>query len=164
MTDIFMLMLLPGGGDELQGIKRGIIELADLVVVNKADGELAAAANRAATDYRNALSFLHPRHPDWEVPVETCSALENKGLDTIWKIIERYRETMSTNGELDKSRAAQAKAWLWNETAETLIDTLKGSTFVHEQIAELEEAVASGKTSPWVAAHRLVKRFLQKTN
>jgi LAO/AO transport system kinase len=164
MTDIFMLMLLPGGGDELQGIKRGIIELADLVVVNKADGDLAAAANRAATDYRNALSFLHPRHPDWEVPVETCSALENKGLDTIWKIIERYRETMSTNGELDKSRAAQAKAWLWNETAETLIDTLKGSTFVHEQIAELEEAVASGKTSPWVAAHRLVKRFLQKTN
>ncbi len=164
MTDIFVLMLLPGGGDELQGIKRGIIELADLVVVNKADGDLAAAANRAATDYRNALSFLHPRHPDWEVPVETCSALENKGLDTIWRIIERYRETMSTNGELDKSRAAQAKAWLWNETAETLIDTLKGSTFVHEQIAELEEAVASGKTSPWVAAHRLVKRFLQKTN
>lgn len=164
MTDIFMLMLLPGGGDELQGIKRGIIELADLVVVNKADGDLAAAANRAATDYRNALTFLHPRHPDWEVPVETCSALENKGLDTIWRIIERYRETMSTNGELDKSRAAQAKAWLWNETAETLIDTLKGSTFVHEQIAELEEAVASGKTSPWVAAHRLVKRFLQKTN
>ena len=164
MTDIFLLMLLPGGGDELQGIKRGIIELADLVVVNKADGDLAAAANRAATDYRNALSFLHPRHPDWEVPVETCSALENKGLDTIWRIIERYRETMSTNGELDKSRAAQAKAWLWNETAETLIDTLKGSTFVHEQIAELEEAVASGKTSPWVAAHRLVKRFLQKTN
>ncbi len=164
MTDIFMLMLLPGGGDELQGIKRGIIELADLVVVNKADGDLTAAANRAATDYRNALSFLHPRHPDWEVPVETCSALENKGLDTIWRIIERYRETMSNNGELDKSRAAQAKAWLWNETAETLIDTLKGSTFVHEQIAELEEAVASGKTSPWVAAHRLVKRFLQKTN
>ena len=164
MTDIFMLMLLPGGGDELQGIKRGIIELADLVVVNKADGDLAAAAGRAAADYRNALSFLHPRHPDWEVPVETCSALENKGLDTIWRIIERYRETMSTNGELDKSRAAQAKAWLWNETAETLIDTLKGSTFVHEQIAELEEAVASGKTSPWVAAHRLVKRFLQKTN
>jgi len=164
MTDIFMLMLLPGGGDELQGIKRGIIELADLVVVNKADGDLAAAASRAATDYRNALSFLHPRHPDWEVPVETCSALENKGLDTIWKIIERYRETMSTNGELDKSRAAQAKAWLWNETAETLIDTLKGSPFVHEQIAEPEEAVASGKTSPWVAAHRLVQRFLQQTN
>jgi LAO/AO transport system kinase len=163
MTDIFMLMLLPGGGDELQGIKRGIIELADLVVVNKADGDLAAAAGRAAADYRSALGFLHPRHPDWEVPVETCSALENKGLDTIWQIIERYRETMSTNGELEKSRAAQAKAWLWNETAETLIDTLKASPFVHEQIAELEEAVATGKTSPWVAAQRLVKTFLQKT-
>ena len=163
MTDVFVLMLLPGGGDELQGIKRGIIELADLVVVNKADGDLAAAAGRAAADYRNALSFLHPRHPDWEVPVETCSALENKGLDTIWKIIERYKKTMSANGELEKSRAAQAKAWLWSETAETLLDTLKGSPFVHEQIAELEEAVARGKTSHWVAAHRLVKGFLQKT-
>ena len=153
MTDIFMLMLLPGGGDELQGIKRGIIELADLVVVNKADGDLAAAAGRAAADYRNALRFLHPRHPDWEVPVETCSALENKGLDTIWKIIERYEKTMSANGELEKSRAAQGKAWLWNETAATLLDTLKGSPVVHQQIAELEEAVAQGKTSPWVAPH-----------
>ena len=164
MTDCFMLMLLPGGGDELQGIKRGIIELADLVVVNKADGELAAAADRAAGDYRNALSFLHPRHPDWEVPVETCSALENRGLDNIWQIIERYRKTMSANGELEKSRAAQAKAWLWNETAETLLDTLKGSSFVQNQISELEVAVAQGKTSPWVAAHRLVTKFLQKNS
>lgn len=163
MTDFFMLMLLPGGGDELQGIKRGIIELADLVVVNKADGDFAAAAGRAAADYRNALGFLHPRHPDWEVPVETCSALENKGLDTIWKIIERYKEKMSTNGELEKSRAAQAKAWLWSETADTLLDMLKGSPVVHNQITELEEAVAKGETSPWVAAHRLVKQFLQKT-
>jgi len=162
MTDFFMLMLLPGGGDELQGIKRGIIELADLVVVNKADGDLAGAAGRAAADYRNALNFLHPRHPDWEVPVETCSALENQGLDKIWTIIEGYRQTMSSNGELEKTRAAQAKTWLWNETAETLLDTLKESPFVHEQIAELEEAVATGKTSPWVAAHRLIKAFLQK--
>jgi LAO/AO transport system kinase len=163
MTDIFMLMLLPGGGDELQGIKRGIIELADLVVVNKADGDLAAAAGRSAADYRSALSFLHPRHLDWEVPVETCSALENKGLDKIWQIVERYRKTMSMNGEFEKSRAAQAKAWLWSETAETLLDTLKESPIVHEQITELEEAVTTGKTSPWVAAHRLVKTFLQKT-
>lgn len=163
MTDIFMLMLLPGGGDELQGIKRGIIELADLVVVNKADGDLAAAAGRAAADYRNALSFLHPRHPDWEVPVETCSALQDKGLDKVWQIVERYRKTMSANGEFEKSRAAQAKAWLWSETAETLLDTLKGSPIVHEQITELEKAVTTGKTSPWVAAHRLVNAFLQKT-
>jgi len=163
MTDFFMLMLLPGGGDELQGIKRGIIELADLVVVNKADGELAAAAGRAAADYRNALGFLHPRHPNWEVPVETCSAMENRGLDTIWEIIERYEKTMKANGELDKSRAAQATNWLWSETAETLLDTLKESSVVHKKIAELEAAVAQGKTSPWVAAHRLVKTFLQKT-
>ena len=164
MTDMFMLMLLPGGGDELQGIKRGIIELADLVVVNKADGDLATAAGRAAADYGNALGFIHPRHPDWEVPVITCSALQNQGLDKVWEIIERYTETMSQNGELEKSRAAQAHAWLWSETAETLLESLKESPVVREKITELEKAVAAGKTSPWVAAHRLVKTFLQKIN
>lgn len=164
MTDMFILMLLPGGGDELQGIKRGIIELADLVVVNKADGDLATAAGRAAADYGNALGFLHPRHPDWEVPVITCSALKNQGLDKVWEIIERYAETMLKNGELEKSRAAQAQAWLWSETAETLLESLKESPVVREKITELEKAVAAGKTSPWVAAHRLVKTFLQKAN
>ena len=81
LTDMFVLMLLPAGGDELQGIKRGIVELADLIVVNKADGDLAPAAGRSAADYRGALGFLHPRHPDWEVPVATCSALEDDGVD-----------------------------------------------------------------------------------
>jgi LAO/AO transport system kinase len=163
MTDMFMLMLLPGGGDELQGIKRGIIELADLVVVNKADGDLAAAAGRAAADYGNALGLIHARHPDWKVPVVTCSALQNKGLDEIWTIIERYRDTMSDNGELEKARAAQARAWLWNETAEVLLESLKNDPVVDKSIAALEEAVAQGKSSPWVAARRLVEMFLQTT-
>jgi LAO/AO transport system kinase len=161
MTDMFVLLLLPGGGDELQGIKRGIVELADLIVVNKADGDLESAAGRSAADYRGALGFMHPRHPDWEVPVMMCSALENKGIEEIWDVIRGYRETLTENGEFEKSRAAQAKAWLWNETAETLLDSLRHDPAVRDQIEGLETAVADGKTSPGVAAETLVRRFLK---
>jgi LAO/AO transport system kinase len=159
MTDIFLLLLLPGGGDELQGIKRGIVELADLIVVNKADGDLAAAAGRAAADYRNALRFLHPRHPDWEVPVASCSALENKGIDKVWAIIEDYREKMTANGEIAAARAAQAKGWLWNEMTETLLEFLKHDETTSKAIAVLEQKVASGELSPWVAAQEILERF-----
>ncbi|UCG73307.1 MAG: methylmalonyl Co-A mutase-associated GTPase MeaB [Chromatiales bacterium] len=159
MTDLFMLLLLPGGGDELQGIKRGIVELADLIVVNKADGDLEAAAGRAAADYRNALGFLHPRHPDWEVPVNTCSALENRGIEDVWTTIEKFRATMTANGELARARSAQALAWLWDETAEQLLETLKGDPAVRQRVAALEAAVTSGHSSPRVAAHALVEEF-----
>ncbi len=159
MTDMFVLLLLPGGGDELQGIKRGIVELADLVLVNKADGELAAAAGRAAADYRSALGFLHPRHPDWLVPVETCSALDGSGVAQAWAIIQRYRATMTANGAIDASRAGQAKAWLWSEIAEDLLETLKEDAEIRRLAVELESVVAAGQTSPRVAARRLVETF-----
>lgn len=163
MTDLFMLLLLPGGGDELQGIKRGIVELADLIVVNKADGELAAAAGRAAADYRNALGFLHPRHPDWEVPVATCSALEQRGIDDVWATIGRFRTVMTDNGELARARAAQSLAWLWDETAEQLLAALKNDAAVRQRVNELEDAVTSGETSPRVAAHALVEQFWKES-
>ncbi|MFQ5635812.1 MAG: methylmalonyl Co-A mutase-associated GTPase MeaB [Gammaproteobacteria bacterium] len=162
MTDMFLLLLLPGGGDELQGIKRGIVELADMVVVNKADGDLENAAGRAAADYRGALGFLHPRHPDWKVPVETCSALEGRGIEEVWRTIERYREAMSASGELEKTRAAQARAWLWSEVSATLHETLQSDDRVRGQVAALEQAVADGHTSPWVAAQQLVDAFRQR--
>ena len=164
MTDMFVLLLLPGGGDELQGIKRGIVELADLIVVNKADGALAPVADRSAADYRGALGFLHPRHPDWQVPVETCSALEQIGVDTIWTIIERYRATMAANGEFKKTRAAQATAWLWHESAEILLALLRQDVNVGDQMATLEAAVANGEISPGVAAQKLVQQFLNGKN
>jgi LAO/AO transport system kinase len=160
MTDMFVLLLLPGGGDELQGIKRGIVELADLIVVNKADGALAPVATVAAADYRGALGFLHPRHPDWQVPVETCSALENVGIEAVWTIVERYRETMIGNGEFEKTRTAQATAWLWHEAAETLLALLRQDAGVSDHARVLETAVAEGKTSPGVAAGKLVQHFL----
>lgn len=164
MTDMFMLMLLPGGGDELQGIKRGIVELADVIIVNKADGDLETAASRAAADYSNAIGFLHARRTDWEVPIVTCSALENRGLDEVWKIIKRFRKTLSKSGDFERSRAAQARAWLWSEISAALLDSLKDNPEARDKIAALETAVASGKTSPWGAARRLVKTFLKTSN
>jgi LAO/AO transport system kinase len=163
MTDMFVLLLLPGGGDELQGIKRGIIELADLVIVNKADGELAAAAGRAAADYKSALGFLHLRHPDWQVPVETCSALDGVGVQQAWEIIQRYRATMTANGAIEASRAAQAKAWLWSEIAEDLLDALKEDGEMRRLAADSETAVAAGQTSPRVAARKLVETFWKRS-
>lgn len=162
MTDLFMLLLLPGGGDELQGIKRGIVELADLIVVNKADGVLEAAAGRAAADYRGALGFLHPRHPDWQVPVTTCSALEDRGITDVWATIQHFRKVMTDNGELARARAAQSLAWLWDETAEQLLTTLKNDPAVRQRVSELEDAVKAGKTSPRVAARALVESFWKK--
>lgn len=163
MTDMFVLLLLPGAGDELQGIKRGIIELADLVIVNKADGELAAAASRAAADYKSALGFLHPRHPDWQVPVETCSALNGVGVQRAWEIIQRYRATMTANGAIEASRAAQAKAWLWSEIAEDLLEALKEDGEMRRLAADRETAVAAGRTSPRVAARQLVETFWKRS-
>ncbi len=164
MTDLFLLLLLPGGGDELQGIKRGIVEMADLIVVNKADGEMAAAAERAAADYRSALRFLRPRSARWEVPVATCSALEGRGIDRIWSLVGEFRATMTASGDLQANRAAQARRWLWSETAEQLMTQLKGDPAVRQRIQSLEEAVSSGQLSPRVAAEQIVTRFWKDGN
>lgn len=161
MTDMFVLLLLPSGGDELQGIKRGIVELADLVVVNKADGPLEAAADRAAADYRNALHYLRRRSSNWEVAVETCSALENRGIDRLWAQMERYRDAMTASGELQVHRARQANKWLWNEAAENLFSILKEDGAVRSRMQLLEEQVSSGRMSARVAADELVRKFLK---
>ena len=159
LTDLFLLLLLPGGGDELQGIKRGIVELADLIVVNKADGEMTAAAERAAADYRNALHFLRPRSPRWTVPVTTCSALEGRGIDRIWALVSEFRHIMTASGDLQEKRAAQARRWLWSETAEQMLARLREDPAVRERVQSLEQAVSAGQVSPRVAARQLVSNF-----
>jgi LAO/AO transport system kinase len=161
MTDLFLLLLLPGGGDELQGIKRGIVELADIIVVNKADGELSAAAQRSAADYRNALRFLRARSLHWEVPVETCSALEGRGVDHIWQLIGKFRATMSANGELARHRAEQSRQWLWTETAEAVVARLREDPAVAARLQTLEQSVMRGEISPRVAAEELAAQFAQ---
>ena len=161
MTDVFILLLLPAGGDELQGIKRGIVERADLIVVNKCDGELKAAATRAAADYRNALRFLQPRSALWEVPVDTCSALDGTGIGAVWDTVGRFRNAMTDSGELAARRASQARAWLWSEMAETLIESLKDDPDMQQRVAGIEAAVSRGEASPRVAAGELVAIFLK---
>ncbi len=162
MTDMFLLLLLPGGGDELQGIKRGIVERADYVLVNKCDGELQAAANRSAADYRNALRLLHPRSANWEVPVSTCSSLDDSGMAGVWDTIRRFREVITASGELAANRARQAHAWLWAEMAESLADTLRDDPDMRQRVAAIESAVTGGKASPRVAARELVDIYLQR--
>ncbi|MGH7002408.1 MAG: methylmalonyl Co-A mutase-associated GTPase MeaB, partial [Alphaproteobacteria bacterium] len=113
MVDMFVLLLAPAGGDELQGIKRGIIELADLVLVNKADGDLLAAAKRARADYQAALHLLRPASPAWTPEVLTCSALHEQGIEAVWQAIARQRQALEQAGELAARRARQAYRWLW---------------------------------------------------
>jgi GTPase len=162
MTDMFLLMLLPGGGDELQGIKRGIMELADMVIVNKADGDMTATARHSASDYMSALQLLHPRTKNWSVPVKTCSALENRGVDVIWGGVEEYIQTISSSGELSERRALQAKTWMWSEITEGLITALRHDTSASQRIAQLEQQVVEGRLPPTMAASELIETFLGK--
>lgn len=162
MTDMFLLMLLPGGGDELQGIKRGIMELADMVIVNKADGELAATARHSASDYLSALKLLHPRTRNWSVPVKTCSALESRGIGEIWNTVEDYRATITSSGELSERRALQAKTWMWSEISESLITALRNDPLANSRIEQLEQAVIDGRLPPTLAASELIGIFLRK--
>lgn len=160
LVDMFLLLLLPAGGDELQGIKRGIVELADLAIVNKADGDLADAAMRTAADYRNALRLLRPPSPNWHVAVERCSALTGEGIADVWRMVERYRDALGGSGEIATRRAAQARAWLWSEIGETLLATFRRHPAVGRKIDAIEAEVVSGRTVPTVAARALLQAFL----
>jgi LAO/AO transport system kinase len=160
MTDMFLLLLLPAGGDELQGIKRGIVELADLILINKADGELTPAANRAAADYRNALHLLHPRIQDWTVPVETCSAERNEGIEDALAIVAKFNVHLQSTGQLSARRSEQAVHWLWSETTELLLAELRNSPDVAKLAHQLEDQARRGDVVPTAAARKLVQAFL----
>jgi LAO/AO transport system kinase len=159
MTDMFLLLLLPGGGDELQGIKRGIMELADMVLVNKADGDMLAKANHSAADYLRALRLLHPRTRNWTVPVKTCSALTGSGISAIWELIEKYQQILTASNEFSQRRAQQAKSWLWAEISENFISNLRENKLVKENISDMETAVMSGTIPPTQAASEIIKLF-----
>ena len=160
MVDLFLLLLLPGGGDELQGIKKGIVELADMIVVNKADGDLAPAARRAAAEYHAALGFLRPASASWKPPVLQCSALHQIGIDAVWERISAFREIMTGSGEFGEKRAQQAKTWLWSEVSGTLLARLREHPAVAERLQGLEKQVMAGTISPAAAARQLLDAFL----
>lgn len=159
LVDLFLLLLPPAGGDELQGIKKGIVELADLVVVNKADGDLMAAADRAQRDYTNALHLLRPALHDWTPPVLKCSALERDGIGGVWEAVERYCATLGPKGLITERRATQARAWMWGEVSETLLQRLRTHEDVRETVAELEARVTSGELTPAEAARQILAAF-----
>ena len=158
MVDMFLLLIAPGGGDDLQGIKRGIVELADLILVNKADGDLAPAAHRTVGDYANALRLLRPRLPGWQARVQACSALSGIGVDATWDAVLAWRGAMG--GMVEEQRSAQARAWMWNEIGENLTAALRRHEGVRELIGELEAEVAGGRTAPSTAVRRIMGRFL----
>ena len=162
MTDMFMLLLLPGGGDELQGIKRGIMELADLILINKADDDLRALAGRTAAEYRNALGLLHPRSADWKVEVRTCSARDNVGINETWELALHYRDVLEASGQFTARRAAQARAWMWSEVNDSLITALQSDPELRKQIPAMEAAASEGRIPPTIAARQLLEIFLKR--
>ena len=156
MTDIFVLLLSPGAGDELQGIKRGIVELAHLALVNKADGDLADEARRTAAEYRNAFRMLGGSRSGWKVEVHTCSALSGSGIAEAWECIERYRNWYEATGARSRMRFEQARGWLWSEIADSVRATIESRDDLKGLVRTLEEHVAAGKTPVAVAARRII--------
>jgi LAO/AO transport system kinase len=156
MVDFFLVMLLAGAGDEIQGIKKGILELADAIAINKADGDNIEKAKEAKRDYQSTLSILYPSSPVWTPPVLTCSALTLDGLDEVWKTILDHRERLEAAGELDAKRKKQALAWMWDLIQEELKARFFRNKDVMRLLPKIIEEVKNGKTVASVASDELL--------
>ena len=159
MVDFFLVLMLPGAGDELQGIKKGILELADMIAVNKADGENLPASRTAVRDYSAALRLTHPASPTWTPPVVTCSGLTGDGLDDLWGRILGHRSAITASGEWEDRRRAQQLAWMWSMVEDRLLDSLRRDPAVLELLRTAEADVLEGRTTPAAAAERLLDAF-----
>jgi LAO/AO transport system kinase len=159
MVDLFVLVASPAGGDELQGIKRGIMELADLIVVNKADGDLAASAARAQHDLQHAVELLRPKRPGWTVDVLTCSSLVGTGIPELWTAIDALHARLTAGG-LDTLRATQNVAWMWSEVTDTVTTFVRSDPALRGKVDALEAQVASGAVAPTSAALEILSELL----
>jgi LAO/AO transport system kinase len=159
MIDFFLLLQLANAGDELQGIKRGVMEIADAIVINKAEGDNRPRAELAQRQLKNALHMLKPKSFAWQVPVQLCSALNQEGVAEVWETIERFRDTMLANGELQDRRRLQNSDWMWT----LLMDDLKEMFMRHPRVEALlprvQDSVTAGKTTPGAAVRRLLEAF-----
>jgi LAO/AO transport system kinase len=162
MVDMFLVILPPAAGDELQGLKRGIIELADLILINKADGALLEHATRAAADYGNALRLIRPALPEWQTAVRAVSALTGDGVDAVWDDVTRFRAALQASGAWDRRRAEQARAALWDEIGDGLLERFRAMPAVAARLAEIEREVTAGARTPAAAARLLLAAFLGK--
>ncbi|WP_349367412.1 methylmalonyl Co-A mutase-associated GTPase MeaB [Salinarimonas sp.] len=155
LTDFFLVLMLPGAGDELQGIKKGVLELADMIAVNKAEGDNAARARAAASEYRTALSILAPASSLWTPPVITVSGLTGAGLDDLWAKVLDHRARHEAKGLLAERRRAQDVKWMWAMIEERLRARLTRDAQTRALLARLEAGVAAGETSPTAAAEEV---------
>jgi LAO/AO transport system kinase len=159
MVDFFAVLMLAGAGDDLQGIKRGILELADLIAINKADGDNLKPAMRARTLYEMALHHLTPISPNWQPPVQTCSATQREGLPDIWDAMCSHRDAMHASGEFASRRRQQAQTWMWALVEGEIRRRLREDPSVAAQIDGLEEAVAEGRQTAGTAASGVIVKL-----
>ena len=156
MVDFFLVLLLAGAGDELQGIKKGILELADALAINKADGDNLGPAKKAAKVFESALHLLQPSSPRWTPPVLTCSALEMTGIKTIWKTVLKHREVFHQSRELEQKRRQQAVAWMWSLIDEGLKERFARQPDIKKQLPRILREVERGALDPTAAADKLL--------
>ena len=147
MVDYFLLLMLAGGGDELQGIKRGIMEMADHILINKADGDNLIKAKRAAKEYQNAIHLFPPNDSAWIVPVGTCSALENRGLEDVWREIQKFTESTHENGWFARNRSAQTINWFHERVKNHLLTSFHQNSDMKAKMKKKEELISSQKLS-----------------
>jgi LAO/AO transport system kinase len=152
MTDFFLALMLPGAGDELQGIKKGLVELADMIAVNKADGDNLKRARTAAAEYNAALHILTPRSQHWFPPVVTYSALTGDGIDALWEKVLAHRTAMNASGDFEARRREQQVKWMWAMLEDRLKARLRSDPAVRAKVKQTEAAVADGRMTPAVAA------------
>ena len=157
MTDFFLALMLPGAGDELQGIKKGLVELADMIAINKADGDNLKRANVAAADYRGALHILQPRSEHWHPPVETYSALTGAGIDKLWQKIVEHRTAMNASSEFAARRREQQVKWMWSMLEQRIMARLRSDSTIRAKVKKTEAEVADGRISPAVAADQIAE-------
>ena len=162
MVDFFLVLMLAGAGDELQGIKKGVLELADAVAINKADGDNIKKAEKARQSYEIALHLLNPATPTWTPPVLTCSALTMAGVDKLWETVQDHRKKMSDSGELEENRRRQALAWMWSRIEDGLKERFFDNPMVKLRLRDVEASVERGELSPTVGAESLL--FLLDNN
>jgi len=155
MTDFFLVLMLPGAGDELQGLKKGVIEIADMLAINKADGDNINRAKAAAAEYRAALQILNPRSPNWSTPVVTYSALTGAGIAKLWDTVLEHRERMIKAGELEARRREQQVKWMWAMLEERVFARLKSDPILKAKLPRIEAAVAAGRMSAVLAVEEI---------
>ncbi len=157
MVDTFVFLTLARTGDQLQGIKKGVLELADIAVVNKADGNHLAEARSAARELSSAIRLIHPRDTLWRPPVLTTSALEGRGLTELWETVERHRQVLTEAGEFEARRRAQQVDWTWQLVRDTVLNRVLSNPAVRKIRAEVERQVLAGDLTPALAAQQILE-------